>query len=402
MHHSASHSPAHVRPVQRLQPGALDSAAHKKLTEHGVTLCTLPPATNPPRGTQQVPAKKSNWVVRKLATVKSGLKKVLQSSSQHISKHISLESLFLQLSADVCPALQFAAFKIGQCIQQIDTSAHGAKAKLLEAEYSEKPVSVRILDKNNSSIMAAEVVSEIRYLSCSVHPNILSVVGVSLSKKSAQLVFAYGRIKCSLQDYVAIKQAQIDGWQVPAKQAQSWAIGMGEAVSFLHSARVPLVHCGLRPSGVYLDDNLQIKVGDFSYCHYPGEVMKLEEFPPEQAECPYAAPELRKDNSTVEYKSDVYSFAMMLYFIGKGKDPYAQVFLKPDTHSLRRRYPAAFVKCIKMGWLPKTKARPTMAKMLSMLKGEQKQRRLETIPEEGEMEPFSRLGSSRFLLELRR
>mmetsp|Transcript_3129 Transcript_3129/g.6273 ORF Transcript_3129/g.6273 Transcript_3129/m.6273 type:complete len:412 (-) Transcript_3129:60-1295(-) len=365
----------------------VDRATLSTLSKNGITLCEIPGGPVKLVRSQSLElldegAKKKNWMAKKLSGVKAGLKSMLQQSSKTM-KGVSLEALFKQLSNDVCPSLQFALLKVGQAIQSL-----GNTTQIFHGKYSNTPVSVKILDQkecNASSILAAEVIGEMRYLSCSAHPNIMEVVGVSWNKSAGRMVFAYGSVQCSLLQYVSSKQVA-EGWQVPCSQAVSWAVGLAEAVNFLHTSRIPLVHCGIRPAGIFLDENLKVKLGDFSYCRYPGETVMLDEFRPDQESDPYAAPELRRNNSTCTLKSDVYSVAMVIYYICRGKDPYTQVFLKPNIQILRKHYPSGMVRCISSGWAPKPKQRPSAHKLLTMLKGIQTVRRLPTIPEDCELE----------------
>ncbi|KAI1128801.1 kinase-like domain-containing protein [Nemania abortiva] len=124
----------------------------------------------------------------------------------------------------------------------------------------------------------------------------------------------------TLQDYVKGHFEEIS-----LAQKISWSLEATDAVELLHSSGV--IHCDIQPLNFLLDENLSLKIMDFSGSSLNGSRAIV---------CPgprYCAPNLRSENAlTVD--EDLFSLGSTLYFIMTGKAPYEELL----DHEVEDKY----------------------------------------------------------------
>ncbi len=174
-------------------------------------------------------------------------------------------------------------------------------------EVLDKPVTVKIL----STALAIDArwvkrfVDQARAASALTHPNILNITDFGTDVKSVSYAVFEPVDGPTLHDAIA--------GESPFDQKRSLEIArqIADAVAAGHAKKV--VHGGLDPKNIFLNDGDAVKVYDFG--RDPLNV-------PRDADPRYLAPEQCNAFPAADERSDVYSLGVMLYEMLSGSVPY--------------------------------------------------------------------------------
>ncbi|KAG7462085.1 hypothetical protein MATL_G00198820 [Megalops atlanticus] len=107
-------------------------------------------------------------------------------------------------------------------------------------------------------------------------------------------------------------------WPLAFRLAHQIAVGM----NFLHCLNPPLLHCDLKPGNVLLDDGLSVKLTDFGLA----KLLRNSSMGSKQEEgggtIKFMPPEAFHLSYKPTPKFDVYSYAVLLWTIITGEEPY--------------------------------------------------------------------------------
>ncbi|XP_066579051.1 receptor-interacting serine/threonine-protein kinase 3 isoform X4 [Amia ocellicauda] len=166
-------------------------------------------------------------------------------------------------------------------------------------------------------------------------------------------------------------------WPLAFRLAHQVALGM----NFLHQHRPPLLHLDLKPSNVLLDNSLNAQITDFGLARMTRSVSCSKKGEAESGEggtLSYMPPEAFSLKYRPSPASDVYSYAILLWSILTGEEPYSCVmsslvrFRIPlgDRPSLERLDPGQarglqeLRQLIETCWEPEPQKRPAFYKCL--------------------------------------
>jgi len=212
---------------------------------------------------------------------------------------------------------------------------------------------------------------EVVLMSTLQHENIVCMKGFCYEPYS--IIMEY-MDQGSLSSYIK-QNKDVLSWQVSLTLALDIARGM----QFLHNTSPPIVHRDLKSPNVLLKaiahpPFIQAKISDFGLSRtlVTGFVSKVVDNPR------WCAPEIIK-KTTYDEKSDVYSFAVILWEIITGEQPFAEFDIK-WTHvledkivqeGLRPTIPSnctpAYASLIKRCWADSPSARPSFSKVVPEL-----------------------------------
>lgn len=145
--------------------------------------------------------------------------------------------------------------------------------------------------------------------------------------------------------------------------------GIAKAMSFLHSHNI--VHKDLKPDNVLLDSDYRPFIGDFGMSAFSNAAVKGSVSGGTPV---FMAPEIYL-NVPVDSKVDVYSFAMLVYHIIVGKEPFRE--LRNNTFVLWHRIlsgarppvpetvPQCFRQLLTRAWSKDPNARPTFGEIVA-------------------------------------
>mmetsp|Transcript_45644 Transcript_45644/g.93373 ORF Transcript_45644/g.93373 Transcript_45644/m.93373 type:complete len:420 (-) Transcript_45644:128-1387(-) len=203
---------------------------------------------------------------------------------------------------------------------------------------------------NKGSVEYHDMVNEISTISHLRHPNLVLFLG-AITVEQPLLILSEYMAGGSLEDRFSFKRAELGHpWKPPLALAFSWMMDLSRAVCFLHSCTCPVMHRDLKPANLLLTDDNRLKVSDFGLCKTLQRV-KEDGTPYTMTGCTgtkrYMAPEVVLSNPNYNEKVDVYSMAMIFYYIILGERPFeatdpelisvlaATRGLRPDAARLR-------------------------------------------------------------------
>ncbi|KAK5612861.1 hypothetical protein CRENBAI_005396 [Crenichthys baileyi] len=110
-------------------------------------------------------------------------------------------------------------------------------------------------------------------------------------------------------------------WPLAFRLTHQIALG----INFLHSLSPALLHLDLKPSNVLLDSNLNAKLTDFGLARFSNSVTRVTKKDSEEegGTLSYMPPEAFDISYNPTRASDIYSYAILLWSIVTGKQPYA-------------------------------------------------------------------------------
>jgi len=205
---------------------------------------------------------------------------------------------------------------------------------------------------------------EIWVMSCFKHPNILTLIGASLTPSCYVLVMEY-MTNGSLYDYLR----DADNF-FPHQMVLTAALDIAAGMAHVHAAGV--LQRDLKSKNCLLSDNLVCKVADFGLARFadPNKAYTFVGTPF------WAAPEIIRHEDYSE-KADVYSFAIVLWELVERKDPYGslnafQVPLQVANDGLRpadfsRSAPLGLEPLMKQCWDADPEQRPPFAEIADTL-----------------------------------
>ncbi|KAH1215244.1 Rust resistance kinase Lr10 [Glycine max] len=191
--------------------------------------------------------------------------------------------------------------------EKLGEGAHGAvfRGKL----SNEILVAVKIL--NNTEGEGKEFINEVGIMGKIHHINVVRLLGFCAEGFHRALVynlFPNG----SLQRFIVPPDDKDHflGWE----KLQQIALGIAKGIEYLHEGcNQPIIHFDINPHNVLLDDNFTPKISDFGLAKLCSKNPSLVSMTAARGTLGYIAPEVFSKNfGNVSYKSDIYSYGMLL------------------------------------------------------------------------------------------
>jgi serine/threonine protein kinase len=248
-------------------------------------------------------------------------------------------------------------------------------------------VAVKVLVASEGN--GEEYINEVASISRTSHVNVVTLLGFCLEGDKRILIFDFmpnGSLEKFINHENAFQASQQLGWE----KLYQIVIGVARGLEYLHrGCNTRIVHFDIKPHNILLDADFFPKISDFGLAKScPGKesnVSLLEA----RGTIGYIAPEVFSRNyGQVSYKSDVYSYGMMvLEMVGGKKNHEAEIssgsekyfpqwiykHLEVDDESEITSEQADSVrKILIVGlWCIQTNPadRPSMSKVLEMLEG---------------------------------
>lgn len=250
------------------------------------------------------------------------------------------------------------------------------------------PVAVKVL--NNVEGNGEEFINEVGTIGKIHHVNVVRLVGYCADGYKRALVYEFLE-NDSLEKYISLgNQRSTLGWE----KLHEIALGIAKGIDYLHQGcNQRILHFDIKPHNILLDHNLNAKVADFGLAKLCSKEKSAVTMTAARGTIGYIAPEVFSRNfGRVTYKSDIYSFGMLLlnmvggrkifdagaqgssqvYFpewmynqLNKGEDIAIQIE-KDDEIDVVKRLIIVGLWCIQ--WYPVD--RPSMKVLIQMLEGE--------------------------------
>ncbi|XP_027939484.1 rust resistance kinase Lr10-like isoform X2 [Vigna unguiculata] len=191
--------------------------------------------------------------------------------------------------------------------EKLGEGAHGAvfRGKL----SNEILVAVKIL--NNTEGDGNDFINEVGIMGKIHHINVVRLLGFCAEGLHRALVynlFPNG----SLQSFIFPPEDNDHflGWE----KLQHIALGIAKGIEYLHQGcDRPIIHFDINPHNVLLDENFTPKISDFGLAKLCSKNPSLVSMTAARGTLGYIAPEVFSRNfGNVSYKSDIYSYGMLL------------------------------------------------------------------------------------------
>ncbi|CAO1621483.1 unnamed protein product [Parajaminaea phylloscopi] len=214
-------------------------------------------------------------------------------------------------------AAQKPTVRIGQYTLQrtLGTGSFG-KVKLATHSLTGHRVAMKIINRRkiSSMDMGARVKREIQYLKLLRHPHIIKLYEVITTPGDIIMVIEYAPRE--LFQYI------VDRGKMPEEEARRFFQQIICAIEYCH--RHKIVHRDLKPENLLLDDQNNVKIGDFGLSNImtDGDFLKTSCGSPN-----YAAPEVISGKLYAGPEIDIWSCGVILYVMLCGRLPFDDEYI---------------------------------------------------------------------------
>ncbi|KAL3652434.1 hypothetical protein CASFOL_002115 [Castilleja foliolosa] len=173
---------------------------------------------------------------------------------------------------------------------------------------TEIPVAVKVL--NNIKGNGEDFLNEVATIGKIHHVNVVRLVGYCADGYRRALVYEFLE-NDSLEKYISSgNQSSTLGWE----KLHKIAIGIAKGIDYLHrGCNQRILHFDIKPHNILLDHNLNPRVADFGLAKLCSKDQSVVTMTAARGTIGYIAPEVFSRNfGKVSYKSDIYSFGMLL------------------------------------------------------------------------------------------
>ncbi|KAJ8752866.1 hypothetical protein K2173_008601 [Erythroxylum novogranatense] len=187
------------------------------------------------------------------------------------------------------------------------------KGKLSDEVY----VAVKIL--NSSKGNGEEFVNEVATMGRIHHVNVVRLVGYCADGFRRALVYEYLPNE-SLEKFIS-PDHDVKNLHLSWGKLQKIALGIAEGIDYLHrGCDQRILHFDIKPHNILLDDNFNPKISDFGMAKLCAKDQSAVSMTTARGTLGYIAPEVFSRNfGNVSYKSDVYSYGMVLLEVVGGR-----------------------------------------------------------------------------------
>lgn len=200
-----------------------------------------------------------------------------------------------------------------ECFSEKRQLGNGAYGTVYSGRLNSKEwVAIKRIRHRDSDDSIEQVINEIKLLSYVSHPNLVKLLGCSISNEEQILVYEFMANGTLCQHLQGEKAGRLP-WPVRLKIASETA----QAIAYLHNAmNPPIYHRDIKSSNILLDYNYTSKVADFGLSRL-GLVESSHISTAPQGTPGYLDPQYHQ-NFLLSDKSDVYSFGVVLVEIITG------------------------------------------------------------------------------------
>ncbi|KAH6815452.1 hypothetical protein C2S51_020272 [Perilla frutescens var. frutescens] len=177
------------------------------------------------------------------------------------------------------------------------------------------PVAVKVL--NNVKGNGEEFLNEVGTIGKIHHVNVVRLIGYCADGYRRALVYEFLE-NDSLARYISSGKL---GWE----KLHQIALGIAKGLDYLHQGcNQRILHFDIKPHNILLDHNLSPKVADFGLAKLCSKEQSVITMTAARGTIGYIAPEVFSRNfGKVSYKSDIYSYGMLLLDMVGGRKKFA-------------------------------------------------------------------------------
>lgn len=247
----------------------------------------------------------------------------------------------------------------------------GSFGEIRKALWRGTPVAVKTIRPSlmEDKMVVKDFQHEVELLVKVRHPNIVQFLGAVTRQKPLMLVteFLAGG---DLHQLLKKKE------NLTPDRIVSYALDIARGMSYLHNRTEPIIHRDLKPRNIILDEDQELKVGDFGLSKLINvrQLHDVYNMTGETGSYRYMAPEVFEHNP-YDKSVDVFSFAMMLYEMFEGEAPFEDreayeaptLIARHERPAMKATYPPGMVDLIKSCWSSYTPKRPPFDSIVQKL-----------------------------------
>jgi len=234
---------------------------------------------------------------------------------------ISKSRLTEHLSSDGC-LISKKEVEVGEVLSET------LKSRVYRATWRGTSVVAKVVLETahgeDSDRLTQELIHEINLLATIHHPDLVMFLGAVVSDPPIMFITEYMEGGDLERYYMRMrKEQQTPNWHAAIGQQIKWCSAVARGLCFLHSCKTPIIHRDLKPLNLLLSKLLEIKITDFGISKVIAPVgCKVKRtHTMGLGSHHYMAPEVVRSGQ-YDTKADIYSFALIMYFISSGRDPF--------------------------------------------------------------------------------
>lgn len=246
---------------------------------------------------------------------------LLIGAGADISTKISKSRLIEHLTSDSC-LISKSEVEVGEMLSQT------LKSSVYRAVWRGTNVAAKVVlqttEGEENDALTEELTHEIHLLATIHHPDLVMFLGAVVNELPLMFITEYmdgGDLECY---YMAMrKEHQSPKWHAAVGQQIQWCSAIARGLCFLHNRNSPIIHRDLKPLNLLLTKLLEIKITDFgiSKITAPLGCKFQKSHTVGMGSHHYMAPEVVRSGQ-YDTMADIYSFALIMYFISSGRDPF--------------------------------------------------------------------------------
>ncbi|WOK98042.1 rust resistance kinase Lr10-like [Canna indica] len=175
------------------------------------------------------------------------------------------------------------------------------------------PVAVKMLERSKGE--GQEFINEVATIGRIHHVNIVRLLGFCSERSTRALIYEFLPNE-SLERYIFDRE-ECKGADKPALSMEKLldiVIGIARGIEYLHQGcQQRILHFDIKPHNILLDHEFKPKISDFGLAKLCSKEQSIVTMTAARGTMGYIAPEMYSRNfGTVSYKSDIYSFGMLV------------------------------------------------------------------------------------------
>jgi len=181
-------------------------------------------------------------------------------------------------------------------------------------------VAVKVLKESKGD--GEEFMNEVASISRTSHVNVVTLLGFCYERNKRALIYEF-MPNGSLDSFISVKGSPHTNCRLEWKKLYEIAVGIARGLEYLHrGCNTRIVHFDIKPHNILLDDEFCPKISDFGLAKLCQSKVSKISMIGARGTVGYIAPEVFcRSFGGVTYKSDVYSYGMMvLEMVGQSKD----------------------------------------------------------------------------------
>ncbi|XP_062110065.1 rust resistance kinase Lr10-like [Humulus lupulus] len=180
-------------------------------------------------------------------------------------------------------------------------------------------IAVKVLNESKTT-NGEDFINEVATISRTSHVNIVSLLGFCFDGAKKALIYEF-LVNGSLEKFVFDENSIENDYNLDWETYYQISLGIARGLEYLHrGCNTRILHFDIKPHNILLDAEFVPKISDFGLAKICSRQESLSSMLGPRGTIGYIAPEIFSRNfGVISYKSDVYSYGMMVLEIVGGR-----------------------------------------------------------------------------------